>query len=47
MKYSLSRYAIELVFLQKLEDCKWYQFSKRREASKWRALKLAKFNHPT
>jgi len=41
-EFSMYRYTIELTFIKKLDECKWYQFSKRRNVYKWRDDKLNK-----
>ena len=38
--FSLLRYTIELVYIKKLNQLKWWQFSKRKEVNKWRESKL-------
>lgn len=41
-EFSLLRYTIELAFIKKLNECKWWQFSKRRKVYQWREQQLRK-----
>ena len=41
-KFSLLRYTIELAYIKKLNELKWWQFSKRKEVNKWRESQLHK-----
>jgi|SRR5690606_13496394 len=41
-EYSMLRHTIELTFIKKLNECKWWQFKKRRKVYKWREQKLRK-----
>ena len=41
-KFPLLKYTIELAFIKKLNDCKWYQFKRRRKVYKWREKELSK-----
>ena len=41
-EYSLGRYAIELIFISKLRDLKWWQFLKRKKIHEWRNAQLKK-----
>jgi len=34
-EFSLLRYTIELAYIKKLNELKWWQFSKRKEINKW------------
>lgn len=38
--FNLLRYTIELTYIKKLNELKWWQFSKRKEVNKWRELQL-------
>jgi hypothetical protein len=44
-KYSLHRYVIELTYIDKLNKCKWWQFSKKKEADMWRKEQLNRNIH--
>ncbi len=35
-EFSLLRITIEFTFIEKLNECKWYQFGKKRKANQWR-----------
>ena len=41
-EFSILRYTIELTFIKKLNECKWWQFAKRKKAYKWREQQLRK-----
>ena len=41
-EFSLLRYTIELAYIKKLNELKWWQFSKRKEVDKWRESQLQK-----
>lgn len=41
-EFSLLRYTIELTYIKKLSDLRWWQLSKRKEVDKWRESKLQK-----
>jgi hypothetical protein len=35
-RYVFKAYVTYLIYLKKLEDCKWYQWRKRREIERWK-----------
>ena len=39
-EFSILRYTIELTFIEKLNECKWWQFAKRRKVYQWREQQL-------
>ena len=41
-EFNLLRYTIELTYIKKLNELKWWQFSKRKGVNKWRELQLRK-----
>lgn len=41
-EFSLLRYTIEMIYIKKLNELKWWQFSKRKEVNKWRESELQK-----
>lgn len=41
-EFSLLRYTIEMTYIKKLNELKWWQFSKRKEVNKWRDTQLQK-----
>ena len=42
--YSLFRYTIELIFMKRIKECRWWQFSKRNKIYQWREQKLTTIN---
>lgn len=41
-EFSLLRYTIELTYIKKLNELKWWQFAKRRKVYQWRGQQLRK-----
>ena len=41
-KFSLLRYTIELTYIEKLNELKWWQFQKLAAVNEWRRLQLQK-----
>lgn len=41
-EFNLLRYTIELTYIKKLNELKWWQFTKRKEVNKWRESHLQK-----